>query len=191
MGGATNIIAQRFKMLLDKFMHYSRGQINFHKSCIYGWNATMNTIHNIAQIFGVYYKWIWTHFNYLGMPVSSGQLKAEVWSITIDKMKKKVQQWGSSWLNLVGCMILVKFVLSALPLYLFSLLQAPINIQHKMEATLSQFLWKGGKSEKKKFNLVKWRQVTQNYENGGLAIRIPKLFNIAIGGKIVWRLIPG
>lgn len=90
MGGSTSIIAKRFKTLLDKFMHYSGGQIKYHKSYIYGWNATMNTIHSIAQIFGVFYKWNWTHFNYLGMPVSSGQLKPEVWSITIDKMKKKV-----------------------------------------------------------------------------------------------------
>ena len=90
MGGASSIIAKRFKTLLDKFMHYSGGQINYHKSCIYGWNAAINTIHSIAQIFGVPYKWNWTHFNYLGMLVSVGQLKTEVCNITIDKMKKKV-----------------------------------------------------------------------------------------------------
>ena len=122
----------------------------------------MNTIHSIAQIFGVPYKWNWTHFNYIGMLVSIGQLRIEVWHIKIDKMKIKVQQWGNSWLNPARRMILLKSILSAFPLYHFSLLQAPISIQHKMEPILTQFLWQGGKSEKKKFNLVKWRQVTKN-----------------------------
>ena len=72
-----------------------------------------------------------------------------------------------------GRLILIKVVLFALPLYQFSLLQAPISIQNKIETILRDLLWKGGKQEKRKFNLVKWRQVTDKYENGGLAIRIP------------------
>ena len=123
-GRAPCIIAHRFKSLLDKFILYSGGLINHHKSCIYGWNVANHTIHSIAQIFGVSYKLNWAYFNYLGMPVSAGPLKSEVWNITIDKMKKRVQQWGSSSLNMAGHLILLKYFLSSLPLYYFNLFNA-------------------------------------------------------------------
>ena len=96
-------------------MQYSGGQINHLKSSIYGWNAIANTIHNIVQIFGVSYKLNWSQFNYLGMSVCNGPLKTQVWNNIVDKMNKKIQQWGTNWLNLAGRVILLKEVLSALP----------------------------------------------------------------------------
>lgn len=102
IGGASTTIARRFKSLLDRFMEYFGGLINEKKSYIYGWNASNQVIHNIANIFGVSCNLDWTHFSYLGMPVSLGPLKAGTWDSIIDKMKRKVQQWGSMWLNPAG-----------------------------------------------------------------------------------------
>jgi len=36
-----------------------------------------------------------------------------------------VQQWGTLWLNLAGRLILLKSAITSLPLYRFSLYQAP------------------------------------------------------------------
>eukprot|EP00253_Pinus_taeda_P010539 PITA_10539 len=36
IGGASTTIARRFKILLDQYMDYSGGAVNFHKSCVYG-----------------------------------------------------------------------------------------------------------------------------------------------------------
>lgn len=99
IGGASTTIARRFKKLLDQFMGYSGGLVNQLKSCIYGWNTLNQVIHIIANIFGVTCNLEWTHFSYLGMPVSLGPLKAETCNGIIDKVKRKVQQWGSLWLN--------------------------------------------------------------------------------------------
>lgn len=57
-----------------------------------------------------------------------------------------------------------------------------------MDNILRSFLWQGGKNEKKKYNLVIWKQVIQSPENGGLGIRSPSLMNLAFGGKLIWRL---
>lgn len=46
-----------------------------------------------------------------------------------------------------------------------------------MEVILCQLLWQGGKNEKKKFNLVSWKQVIQSQERGGPGIRSPNLLN--------------
>ena len=163
--------------------------INHLKSCIYGWNATAHTLQSIASIFGVPCKLDWGHFSYLGMPVSLGSLKAEIWDTIIDKMNRKVQQWGSLWLNPSRRLVLLKSGLSSLPLYQFLLLRAPASFHHKVEAILRHFLWQGGKTERKKYNLINWKQVTQPYEHGGLGIRSPQLLNLVFGGKIVWRFI--
>jgi len=125
------------------------------------------------------------------MPVSAGPLKDEVWDTIIDKMKRKVQQWGSTWLNPIGRLFLLKTGLSSLPLYQFTLLQAPATFHHKMEVILHHFLWKWGKNEKKKFNLVSWKNVIQTQDHGGLGIISPKFLNLDFGGKIIWRFISG
>lgn len=91
------------------------------------------------------------------MLVSLGPLKVETWDTIIDKVKRKVQQWGSIWLNPAGHHILPKLGISSLPLYQFSLHQAPVSFHYKMEVILCQFLWQGGKNDKKKFNLVNWK----------------------------------
>ena len=140
IGGASITIARRFKTLLDKFMGYSGSLVNQLKSCIFGWNATNQVIYNIANIFGVPCNLEWTHFSYLGIPVSLGPLKVGTWDIIIDKVKRKVHQWGSVWLNLVGRLILLKSSISSLPLYHFSLYQAPASFHYKMEAILRHFL---------------------------------------------------
>lgn len=140
MGVASNIIACHFKAILDKYMSYSVGMVNHLKSCIYGWNTSAQVLHNIASAFRVPCKLDWGYFTYLGMPVSIGTLKDEVWGTIIDKMKRKVQQWGSSWLNPAGDLVLLKIGLSSLPLYQFTLLQTPANFHHKMEAILHHFL---------------------------------------------------
>eukprot|EP00253_Pinus_taeda_P036625 PITA_36625 len=149
MGGASNIIARRFKTLLDKYMSYSGGLINHLKSCIYGWNTLAHVLHRIACTLGVPCKLNWEQFTYLGMPVSAGNLKAIAWEVIIDKMKRKIQHWGTSWLNPVGRIILLKAGLSSLPLYCFTLLQAPANFHFKMDGLLRHFLWQGGRIEKK------------------------------------------
>eukprot|EP00253_Pinus_taeda_P036249 PITA_36249 len=189
IGGASAIIARRFKTILDKFMRYYGGMINHLKSCIYGWNASAQTLQNISNIFGVSCKLNWDHFNYLGMPVSMGHARAEIWETTLDKLKRKVQKWGSTWLNPAGRLVLLKSGLSSLPLYQFSLVQVPASFHHKMVSILRYFLWQDGKNEKKKYNLVSWKQVIQSQEKGGLGIRSPMLTNLAFGGKIVWRLL--
>jgi len=166
IGGASTTIARRFKSLLDKFMEYSRGLINQQKSCIYGWNASNQVIHNIANIFGVSCNLDWTHFSYLGMPVSLGPLKAGTKDSIIDKMKRNVQQWGSMWLNPKGRLILLKSGISSLALYRFSLFQARASFLHKKDVVLRHFLWKGGKTTRRNSTLSVGNKSFRNKTEG-------------------------
>lgn len=148
IGGASTTIARRFKKLLDQFMDYSRGKVNQAKSCIYGWNTTNHIIHNIASIFGVPSKLTWNHFSYLGMPVSLGPLKADTWNEIIDKIERKVQQWGTMWLNPAGRLVLLKSGITSLPLYRFSLYHAAAIFHQKWKEFLDTFSGKEGRQLK-------------------------------------------
>jgi hypothetical protein len=106
-------------------------------------------------------------------------------------MSRKLIQWGSQWLNPTGRVILIKYVLSTLPLYQCSTILAPKCIAKHISMKIRSFLWQGGKSNHKKFHLVNWNQVTSSKSHGGLGIREPELMNIAMGARLLWRLVTG
>jgi hypothetical protein len=50
LGGASHVMAQIFKIILDLYEQASRGIINKHKSQIYAWNVKAGKMERIAQI---------------------------------------------------------------------------------------------------------------------------------------------
>ena len=54
---------------------------------------------------------------------------------------------------------------------------------------IRKFLWKGGKTQGRKFNLFKWDAVLEEKSNRGLGIRdLGKMIN-SFTQKMVWRMI--
>jgi len=58
-----------------------------------------------------------------------------------------------------------------------------------MFENIRKFLWQGGKSNIKKFHLVKWLIINTPKLRGGLGITYPSLVNRVIGENLVCRLI--
>eukprot|EP00253_Pinus_taeda_P035074 PITA_35074 len=169
IGGASSLMARRFKRVLDAFLQVSGGKLNNRKCKIYTWNVPYQIQQSISQILDIPLQKNWSSFSYLGLPLAKEHIKAEVWTKHIEKMRSLLQSWGVSWLNLAGRTILIKAVLSGLPIYQYA----------------------GGKQDTKKFSLVNWGQVTLPYEKGGLSIKIPSLSNQALGLKLIWKIISG
>jgi hypothetical protein len=140
----------------------------------------------IAAIFQFTMVDNWTVFQYLGIPISIISSRTQIWKQILDKINKKLNQWGSQWLNLAGKVILIKVVLYALPIYQSSTLLAPKGISKKILSRFEIFFG-GGKSNNKKFHLISWNQVTNSKSHGGLGIREPDLMNQALGEKLLWR----
>ena len=83
-------------------------------------------------------------------------------------------------------MILIKAVLSSLPIFQFSVLLAPKSISAQIAKLLRDFLREGGKGNQKKMHLVSWEIIKRPISEGGLNIRDPELVNLALGGKLLW-----
>eukprot|EP00253_Pinus_taeda_P021165 PITA_21165 len=191
IGGASSLMAKRFKKVLDAFLAASGGKLNNRKCKIYTWNVPLQIQQRISLILDIPVQRNWSSFSYLGLPLTKETVKAEIWAKHIERMRGLLQSWGVSWLNLAGRVILIKAILSALPICQYAIILAPARIHKHMEITLRSFLWQGGKQESKKFSLVKWDQVTLPYEKGGLSIKIPSLSNRALGFKLIWRILTG
>lgn len=57
----------------------------------------------------------------------------------------------------------------------------------RFETKLRNFLWKD-KEDDKKLSLIKWDNICEPIECGGLGIKKPQCQNEALGDKLVWRL---
>ena len=96
----------------------------------------------------------WDSFIYLGIPICKTKIKTANWEEILDKIKVKIQRWSSNWLNLAGKTVLIKSVLSSMPIYQSSILLAPGSVIRKIEGLLQKFIWEVGKGNDKKFHLV-------------------------------------
>jgi hypothetical protein len=106
-------------------------------------------------------------------------------------MKTKILAWGTTWLNKAGKLILINSVLTSLPVYQASILLAPRGIVRDIDNILRKFLWEGGRNEGEKMHLISWDKVKAPRMEGGLQVRDVATQNLAMGGKILWKMIRG
>eukprot|EP00253_Pinus_taeda_P031382 PITA_31382 len=59
----------------------------------------------------------------------------------------------------------------------------------QISSFLRDFLWQGGRGNDKKQHLVNWDTVKKPIDEGGLQICNPSLVNLALGSKILWKMI--
>ena len=58
-----------------------------------------------------------------------------------------------------------------------------------MEETIRKKIWKGGKQNEKKIPLVNWESISKPLWEGGLNFQNICNHNIAMGAKLIWRII--
>jgi hypothetical protein len=124
----------------------------------------------IANIFQFPFSVSWKSFKYLGMSIFLHSLPVEAWKVIFQKIKEKIVSWGALWLNPVGRLVLVKYVLSMLLFFnspLFWLQQVSKNLYPKK---FINFFGKGEKLNLKRFHLVNWFLVRSPKEHGGLGV---------------------
>eukprot|EP00253_Pinus_taeda_P015345 PITA_15345 len=189
IGGASSLMARSFKKTLDLLLQVSGGKLDNNKCMLYTWNVPRHITQRISIILDIPAQRNWSHFMYLGLPLAKESINTEIWVKVIEKLRGKLQGWGMTWLNLAGRTTLIKAILSALPIYQFAFTLAPASIHKHMELILRSFLWQGGRQDSKKFSLVKWDQVILPFEKGGIGIRIQRLANMAVGFKLIWRIL--
>ncbi|XP_071704165.1 uncharacterized protein [Rutidosis leptorrhynchoides] len=157
---------------------------NFHKSFIYGVGVPFEDVENMAFRMGC--KAGKLPFMYLGLPIGTKMSNVTAWQPVIDKFKIRLSDWKMRLMFFGGRLVLVKSVLSILPLYYFSLFRAPSSVTKLLESMRRVFFW-GGDFSGNKMSWVKWEKVISPYGAGGLNIGSLKSKNLALLRKWWWR----
>lgn len=114
--------AKAFKSLLSLFSDTDTS-INASKSQLFFFNTPVTAQRSITRILGFTIATLPS--KYLGAPLLDSTIKHASWRTLLDKLESRLSYWTFCSLNMAERLILIKSILQAMPLYLFSILAAP------------------------------------------------------------------
>jgi hypothetical protein len=156
MGLSTAIEILCFRAIIDLFCEASRMEVNLCKSQVFFFNTPVEIQFHLTHLLGFTYSIL--PFVYLGIPLIDNPLKNSSWNSLLSSFKKRLSLWTFCSLNFPGRLIILKSILEALPVYIFSALAAPTFILNTLRTLQRSFLWQGNK-EGCKISLVSWQKV--------------------------------
>jgi len=118
--------ACQLKTLLTDFLEASRASINHSKSQTFFFHTPSITQSTILCILG--FSSVKLPSSYLGALLIASALKHSSWRILLENLEARLSSWTHISLNMASRLVLIKAVLQAMPLYLFSILAAPKGV---------------------------------------------------------------
>jgi len=115
--------------------------------------------------------------------------KLSFWKPVVDCIVSRLSSWNHKFLSFGGRLVLLKFVMSSLPVYFLSFFKAPTVILSSIE---SIFFFKknwGSGEDNRKIAWIKWESICTPKEVGGLRVRRVGAFNLSLLGKWCWRML--
>ncbi|GAU35782.1 hypothetical protein TSUD_56590 [Trifolium subterraneum] len=111
------------KSVLILFENISGLKVNFHKSMLFGVNVNSSWLHEAASV--MYCKHGCLPFLYLVLPIGGDSRRLQFWKPLLDKIHKRLMGWKCKNLSFGGRLVLLKSVLSSVPVYFLSFFKAP------------------------------------------------------------------
>ncbi|KAL3677633.1 hypothetical protein R1sor_027581 [Riccia sorocarpa] len=106
---------------------------------------------------------------YLGFPIGWKVKDTQKCDFILGRIQKRLGSWTYRMLSFAGRMVVMRYVLKAMPNHLFTCLYLNQKALDRLEAICRKFLW--GKSEggKDRIPLIAWEVVSKTKGDGGLA----------------------
>lgn len=124
---------------------------------------------------------------YLGLPESFGRSKRDVFTGIFDRIRQRSLSWTTHFLSGAGKHVLLQSVLSALSNHTMSYFKIPISLCKRIQSILIQFWWDSSPN-KRKIAWVAWDTMASPKFLGGLGFKDIESTNIALLGKLSWRI---
>nr|XP_027066533.1 uncharacterized protein LOC113692333 [Coffea arabica] len=127
---------------------------------------------------------------YLGFPLYIGRCKTSFFAEVCQKVMGKILSWKSKFLSSGGRLILIKHVLSAIPVHLLSAAVMPKAVFRIIERACANFLW-GSSDEGFRYHWMGWRKLCLPPEEGGVGFRRLQDVYTAFSYKLWWQFRTG
>ncbi|VFQ83061.1 unnamed protein product [Cuscuta campestris] len=126
-------------------------------------------------------------FIYLGGNITKGILRKEGFQPILQHFDKFLSSWYSKVLNPMGRLILIKHVLSSIPLHHIAVCELPKSIINTLHAKMKNFLW-GYTNGNAKHHWKSWEYMCKPKKEGGLGIRDLHQVQKAYSLKLIWKI---
>ena len=160
-------------------------KVNFNKSMLTGVNISPSWLLEAATVLNCETGLI--PFVYLGLPIGGDGRKLSFWKPVLDRITARLSSWNNKYLSFGGRLVLLKSILSSLPVYFLFFFQAPTGIISSIGSIFLIFFW-GGCEVSKKIAWIKRDSVRLPVSRVGLGIRRLWEFNLSLLGKWCWRM---
>ncbi|KAJ4783220.1 RNA-directed DNA polymerase (reverse transcriptase)-related family protein [Rhynchospora pubera] len=124
---------------------------------------------------------------YLGVCLSGRNSARKTGQMLLERMWSKLAGWKCSMLSHAGRLVLIKSVLTSLPVYYMNTERIPKGLIDQMMSLMEKFFW--GKTEKARYlSFISWKKVCTKIEDGGLGVKNLHKFGEALFLKNVRAL---
>ena len=103
---------------------------------------------------------------YLGCPLYTGRRKKEYFGEISKAIVSRILSWKQRILSPGGKVVLLKHILSSLPIHLLAAASPPKGVLREIEREMAAFLW-GSSEFGPRFHWIKWDDLCRPYEEGG------------------------
>ena len=177
-----------FKEILDIFCEASGMSININKSSFLHNDLDADFLQNLAGNFPYRLDLLSKGFVYLGCYLKPSGYLIRDWFWLVDKFEKRISHWTNRMLSLGGRLVLIRLVLTSIPVYWFSLFPIPASIIDRLRKLIFSFLW-GSSTNKSKFHLMNWKELARPISQGGWGIKHLPSFSLALRLKSFWLVL--
>jgi len=107
-------------------------KVNFNKSMLTGVNNSPTWLLEAASVLSCRTGLI--PFMYLGLLIGGDGRKIGFWKPVVDRIRARLSGWNNKFLSFGGRLVLLKSVMSSLPVYFLSFSKAPTGIISSIES---------------------------------------------------------
>ncbi|XP_038974801.1 uncharacterized protein LOC120106025 [Phoenix dactylifera] len=166
---STRQSARVIDQILRDYCALSGQQVNLDKSAVIFSPKTRGALkRSILEVLGVGEQG--GMMSYLGVPLCGRRLRIRDCVSLVTSVRRRLEGWQSHSLSMMGRIVLVRSVLSSVPIYLLSHVDIPVSVLRSLEQLFREFIW-GRRSGRGGIHLVAWESVCQPTSAGGLGVQ--------------------
>jgi len=155
------------RAVLMIFEHVSGFKVNFNKSLLIGVNVSDSWLHEAALVMNCRVGAF--PFVYFGLPIGRDPQRLDFWKPVLNSIVSRLSSWKSKFLSFGGRLILLKSVLSSLPINFISFFKAPASIISSIKSLFKNFFCEGGE-DFRKIAWVDWNSVCLSREEFNISL---------------------